>query len=210
VDVRYVDPPAGQYVTFVVHVHLLDGFRSGVIDFGDGRTDGPPIGIPQCMRPGSTPFPVEVFERDYTFKHAYRRGGSYNVTTTFVTPGFCSDRPHVTLTARGVVHVSNKPTLSNGPEAPSIFVDRQSSSRYLFYSSDKDGYLIRLDVDWGDGSPHGVITYPPSACRDPSRTWPMSSHSESLTHAARVSRVVATVTSVGCDGRSPQSAHATG
>jgi hypothetical protein len=76
---------------------------------------------------------------------------------------------------------------------------------------DDDGYVSRITVDWGDGSPVTNFDYPLSSCKDPGSTWPQSSQAADANHGYASNgkyTVHVIVTSVGCDGKDAQTATA--
>ena len=155
------------------------------------------------------PNPVE---KTWTWDHAYRRPGRYKVSIVVVSAG--CDRENNTVQAEGFITVALGQLMSNGPLPPEIVVtqspaDGQDPS--LVYlsrqASDWDGYVSRVEVDWGDESPPAVYDYPLSSCTDPGSYWEPTHQFGSDAHryaAAGNYDVRATVTSVGCDGKHQQ------
>jgi hypothetical protein len=108
---------------------------------------------------------------------------------------------------------------SNGPADPEFLratALRDPRTRHLDVSgdsADSDGFVRRVEVDWGDGSAHGVLTRRLSDCSDHAgkaypndQEWavhPFFSHDYKK---AGTFAVVVTVTSVGCDGADEQTA----
>jgi hypothetical protein len=101
----------------------------------------------------------------------------------------------------------------NGALLPTLLADATSSTddpvlNLKLSAGDKDGYISRIVVNWGDQSTWTVIDYPLSSCVEPlnSLVSPSAMHTYTQANSYTVS---VTVTSVNCVGDGAQQAIAT-
>lgn len=104
---------------------------------------------------------------------------------------------------------------SNGPDLGHVTTSVQSRPgdgpavwKLSFDAADSDGYVSRVVVERGDGA-REVIEFPLSECVDPGTYWPRSDRRVPAEHRFATEEraqhsVTVTRTSVGCDGRDPQ------
>jgi hypothetical protein len=215
---------AARLVDISVHVtDVTRGFITGwTLDLGDGRIidHGIPDSQVPCPAQGSniSPAPDAPIDDTQTVTHAFRATGVHRIVAT-VRTGYCP-ADWSSATADVTVDVQPGTTPSNGPLAPTIAVglaqgppDFPHDDGLLyqdFNAADADGYITRIDVDWGDGAKE-VTDFPWAECRDPGARWPESTRK--VRHGYRSPASVAfraTVTSTGCDGRDPQQATTAG
>ncbi|MDQ1687338.1 MAG: hypothetical protein QOK42_313 [Frankiaceae bacterium] len=217
---------------YVLSVRLRDGDGAGSVtsvDWGDGTSwKHEPVGMVTCAiypSPTAPPAPYSPHPSDTTvaIHHAWRTPGPYTVKVQASSSGpRCRpDSAAFEDASRSFsVQVGPDATLtSNGPAAPGFLkatAARDRAHRHLDVSgdsADSDGFVNRVEVDWGDGSTHGVFTRPLSDCSDHSgatypndQSWavhPVFSHTykKAGTYVVKV-----TVSSVGCDGADQQQA----
>ena len=219
-------PAAGELATLTIRVHRTHG-ESGTpaVSWGDGRTsqdagyfcDVATIG-PDGKRhywpkdPNAPPT-----ESTYEYPHAYRSGGLHTIDISVSTE--CESSADTKST--GVVNVRPGPKRSNGPQQPFVSVllnvhdEPNSMTAHVSVSGfDEDGFVSRLVLDWGDGTPPSVKTF--GACVDDGRGWPRRSDGKDLagtefefSHAytkAGEYTYKAEMTSSGCTGGDPQHA----
>lgn len=119
----------------------------------------------------------------------------------------------------GFVPVLASRLSTNGPKRPSLFIEplalwndvqHQRAVTLTLRSGDDDGYVRRLDVDWGDGSAPETLGAEPDGC-GAGPIFVRRAHHQWATHIYTrpgTYRVTATATSAGCDGRFRQVARA--
>jgi hypothetical protein len=193
-----------------IGVHVTDSARGLItgwtLELGDGRIvdHGIPDGQVTCPPQSNiSPRPDGTIDDLQTVRHAFRTG--------YCPPDWAAATADLTL------DVQPGGTPSNGPLAPTVSpglsqappdVPRSDGLLYQdFNAEDLDGYITRIDVDWGDGTKE-VADFPLRECRDPVTRWPESKRKvrHGYTSPTDVS-YRATVTSTGCDGLDLQ--HAT-
>ena len=214
--------PTATLVTFKLHVQDgRGGWDKSAIDFGDGSPGIARASIPGCAGPApgeppTTEAPPRPTDQTEEYHRGYRHPGTYTVKAQVETTTFCSPDPGTEDKSLEVtVHVLPGPQVSNGPNEPAGFLStvppngRNPAFAYAYYTaSDDDGYVNRVSLDWGDGKARDVTDYPLSDCHDPGTYWPRSNatsqdvghqYAGPGTYTARL-----TITSVGCDGKDPQ------
>lgn len=200
----------GENVTFNAKVEdSSGGIKALTWDFGDGTTSNtdPLSCTAQQNQPtvdgGRTSFPTSA-------THTYRRAGNYTVTVTAQTGARCGSRAaDDQVTATGSITITGN-NLTNGTSSPTVDVNIRtggmSSDPLLGLSvrtSDSDGYISNIIINWDDGSAPTVIAYPLASCREDGRGLPSSSRIETPERNylnAGSYDITVTVTSVGCDG----------
>jgi hypothetical protein len=144
--------------------------------------------------------------------HSYPQAGIFEIVVRTYTGGCFVD--HETATVRAKVKVVGTTAVTNGPEPPrakighAYYTDGDPSILVSDIGGyDDDGFVSRIEVDWGDGSERETFTRPPSQCEQGSG-WPTGWFSEPLEHAYSEEgeyEVEVEVLSVGCGGEDPQS-----
>lgn len=172
-------PRAGERVTFAVEASIPAGLCCGLMLMtGDGGGDQypPPPALDDhsgcsAQEPKSNSVRGEMH-------HVYNKAGRWNFSFSARTGGICSPSASGYGSLDGTVEIgggSAAPT-AQGPSQPTI---RPASiwpyeSRVITLSAearDEDGYIDRLTVDWGDGSP--TETYRnPQPCKPTASGWP--------------------------------------
>lgn len=210
-------PTAGILTFSTVLTDAAGGVLGLAENFGDTeRRTGIDAAI-DCAA-GSKPSRAES-RKTFSTQHAYRKAGVYTINFEAFS-GDCGRQPR-RARVNGLVTISAGPVLSNGPLSPTIGgiqtpprdyesggIHDDPSLVYLSYeANDTDGYVTQLKLDWGDGTPAVVVSYPLSECHDSPTRWPGSTRREGTSHKYATSgahTVTITATSTGCDGRNPQ------
>ena len=216
--------------SYTLSVRLRDGDGSayvGDVTWGDGTAwHHAPIAMYSCAvmpLPTKSPAPYSPSPSDVTvtMHHAWRVAGTYTVTVDATSGGnSCApSSPRVEHVSRSfTVQIDADGTVtSNGPATPGFLKvsSHQDPKTHQFdlggASLDSDGFITQIDVDWGDGSTHGVFTRSLSDCDDHGgaaypndQEWsvePLFSHTYKK---AGTFKVMVTFTSVGCDGQDAQ------
>lgn len=199
---------------FTVRVHVVDNEGAQdrfTMDFGDRElpqfgTDLVCSGVAGQERMPEGPTNRRIVER-----HAYRAGGTYTIRAAAGTGG-CSARIENAI-AIGKIRVIPADVPSNGPQ-PAIatighedFVNDRSVLVTDIVGRDRDGFVNRIELDWGDGSDRLVKTQSLRRCNASAERWPDETlHDDPRHRYANEGTYVLRlrVTSVGCDGRSEQ------
>lgn len=191
-----------------------EGAIRGVeIEWGDGKTWG---GMPfdlVCTASADAPNPREgASSRNKKMTHAYREAGIYMVTLRAYTGGCFTHWDRKAVSAKIEV-VADGEAASNGPSAPRAKIGHAyytgGDPRILVSDLggyDDDGFVNRVDIDWGDGSTE-TLERPLSECEDVQAGWPEGWFSKPAKHAYEADGeylVKVDVVSVGCDGGSAQ------
>ena len=185
------------------------GYASEIgFDFGDGR---------QVRRP--VPYGCQNGRDQSTIAHpagvatevmSYRRSGQYPVTAWVVTSSCAGGdvRTEVAMPSPPIVAGADQ---SNGPDVGFISLGTNSRPgddpavwKVLIRAADRDGYVSRIDITWGDGTTD-VVEYPLGECADQGSSWPSSDRQVEVQHRFATEdrnqhSVVVFSTSVGCDG----------
>lgn len=210
VDVRPPEPAAADILTLLITARDADG---GAIDISvawepdRGGTTQTDI---DCDRgPHPTTPSEETVERRFAFRHPGVAAISVTVSTAYCA-GSGLDRK--ALKVAGKVVVGPGPLLSNGPLPIDLKAwvgdaSTETTTVVAMYAYEVDGFIHRVEVDWGDGSPGEAVSTPLGQCDDPLHTWPGPSRfNRGFAHdyppGAYTARV--TVRSSGCDGRNEQ------
>ena len=204
-----VQAAAGTVVTFEVSASDPSGRLFGFeLDPGDGSTVAG-LPIDQVCGPVSWADPTDSTDQ---LVHAYRVPGRYTATLTVVTGG--CEAPVERVEVDTTVLVTGEAGPSNGPRAPEpsavvLETDPTGTVSVEAGASDRDGFVSKVSVDWGDGSSPSVLTADPSECvEDPAR-WVHSALRETVNHrydAGGTYQVTVTAVSQGCDGAAVQDA----
>jgi hypothetical protein len=186
------------------------------LDWGDGAGDGrmavdcgPMVeGQPYGHRE-EPPGPTWRGPFTDTFRHAFRRAGTYYAVLTVQHQ--CAGPDHVANHRLVKIVVTPGPDLSNGRLAPSASGGPVYDQPGTFYVDgyDGDGFVTEVAIDWGDGSPVSRKSFARSACHDPVFRWPDGSGYAQFTHhyaTPAPHHAKALVVSAGCDGRDVQRA----
>lgn len=239
VEVTPARPKAGETVRFVVTASQPGNCCAVGLQPGDGSGEAAPS---QTCTAGSGG------RQRVEFTHVYNRPGTWTAVargdagracdmTDAMRAAFPGGRPTASalapvttpalpqITTSVSVDVSPGTTTSQGPGAPAIdgmaltaTPDGQVALQAVV--SDADGWVARVEVDWGDGAPAAVLL-PANACRNGDSGWPVGSlwvirepvqppvssfvpspshrYATPGTHAVTVTAV-----STGCDGSTPQ------
>ena len=201
----------GQIITFTVRLRDEGGsiVRAG-IDYGDGT----PTGIPAAMEVdcgASGERVTEGVDKTITFVHGYRVPGAVQPKVVVRSAG-CG-RPERVLELERSLTLVAAPSLTNGPVAPSISIQRTASGgpkelRFVVAATDLDGQVRSVIVRWNDGTEDQVVPLS-GRCTDNPRFW-LPTHETieiSRTYAEAGERQVeVTVESSGCAGRDLQRA----
>lgn len=205
-------------------------FGGAALRFGDGHEAG---GLPfdlvcsQTVReePVEPPATEEIVER-----WSYRAVGTYTIEVEVVSGGCVAESENERASIVVVVEPGDTP--SNGPLTPTAYIGHEylvtdwmiEDHGYApgqlgevvtdFVGQDLDGFVSRLEVDWGDGSEMLVLEANRDACTEGPNRWPQGlirgsstgpppSHryAEEGIYTVRVRTV-----SVGCDGSEAQEA----
>lgn len=221
------DPNRTETATFVgltlTWRHHSGTFLRIVVDYGDGVVDDwwpAEAGCPSAS-------PDDPAEGTYDLEHAYRKAGTYTVSAHAEEITSCE----VTATANDAarIDVAQGADVSNGPYQPTggakivaksteqpgsgLFAKPTYLVRGVVAGSDRDGWVDRITVDWGDGTNPEAYEYGTDGCEDTPTTWPDSSRKTEIQHSyAQQGPYVVTVTirSVGCDGEDAQEFHPKG
>lgn len=195
------------------------------IDYGDGTPTGVPApGHIDCA-PGTGATgsdgkgATDRARKQVTFEHAYRRAVAVAVTPRLVVRSEGCGRPDRALEATGdiTVRAATGAIPTNGPLRPTLAVAQTSRGSatsagdkavsVVVTGTDLDGYIQRVEIDWGDGSAPAVETVALGDCRDDPRFWAPSQRTATFDHTYATPgehAVVARVISSGCAGADTQ------
>ena len=214
-----LEPPslvAGEILR--IHVRATDvagSFIAGGTDYGDGSGGSRP-GVPN-IECGETPFTVAgpSAEETSTLEYTYRVPGRYPIRL-FAASADCSSDEGREVEVSTIVDVGEGVLLGNGPITPRLSlkqlppVDNEDPDAVVLNISgrDRDGWVRRIVVDWGDGAPTWVYDRPLSECTDPITRFPGPSDvTRAELHrypAAGPFTVTATLDTTACDGSNVQ------
>ncbi len=214
-------PKAGQMIRFEVELSTAgQPCCGGRILFGDGG--GYDVqNVERCAKP---PGGTVRFER----RHAYNVDGRWTFNVSGWAGG-CQGSPTTGGELFGTLEVAPGVTTAQGPFPPRVSAGstvqpegRENDHSWLSLVAnveDEDGWVRRIIVDWGDGTPPTVVPQHPAAqCRRHAVSgWPLPSvqtiTTGSLVHqyaAPGIYTVTVVGISTGCDGTSePQQGMAT-
>lgn len=226
-DAVWTSPPsAGLRVTmrappvvragdlFSVRVAITDNEGVQVrytIDFGDRVLPALGTDLVCTGVAGRGRIPEGPTDHNVTEKHSYRASGTYTIQTAASTGG-CSARIEHAI-AKGKIRVESGNVPSNGPQPATAAIGHEYWVRDPsvlvtdIVGTDRDGFVNRIELDWGDGSDRLVKTQSLRRCKDSARLWPDETlHDDPRHRYAQDGTYVLRlrVTSVGCDGRSEQ------
>ena len=200
-------PVQGQSATIVITPKAPYNDGGAAIDFGDGGAVVP-------ERPPG--YGAHCYGTAWSPQHVWRQSGAYHVVVYLYScdaNGYVSnDRP---ATATLDVHVASGRAASNGPGRPdgALPIANDDNDPYLVHvkvdAGDSDGYVTSISLDWGDGSSPRRFKRPLSACDDHGGTQYPSSMVDADMGAHKYAtagtyKLVATITSTGCDGMDQQ------
>jgi hypothetical protein len=216
VDVDHGSAATADILNFTTTVTDAGGGELSVAEnFGDTDHMSKPGSVVDCA-PGPTSVPPES-RKSWTAQHAYRKAGAYSVSF-YAASSDCGRQMRMVL-VKGLLKISPGRVLANGPLPLKVSAwqsqpyEQDPSQAYVgFAGSDGDGYVSRLTLDWGDGSPLYVIDYPPSACESGDTYWPGSKKSEGASHQYTASgshSITVKAISAGCEGADATTATAT-
>lgn len=188
---------------------------TGGADYGDGPGGGAPApSILECKTRDTTVSGPRV-EKTWEISHAYRMPGAFKLQV-FAASSSCNPGDNGrTVSVQGLVSVGKGIILGNGPTEPMLDavqinnVGDPSAALVNVSAMDVDGWIRRIELDWGDGSSSFVFEQPLVECIDPLKTWPGPSevikaptHRYATPGTSFTAR--ATVTSSACDGSEEQ------
>ena len=155
------------------------------------------------------------------FTHVYNQPGTWEFS--FQASTRCENIRYSDL--HGYVDVAPGMSRSQGPELPKAFISEarapsdpidRSTVKVWAKGTDEDGYITRIVIDFGDGTPAVTRAGEPNACRLTPSGWPAASWAFTVepfpTHhysAPGTYTVSATIVSAGCDGSEEQTSTAT-
>jgi hypothetical protein len=204
-------PVAGEPVRFAVSASAAGPCCGLTIVYGDGPVD-------DNQEDGGCPTGPTSTE----FEHVYARSGNYTLLVSASQLG-CADPSQIgSVRIPFPVGGSSVAAGGQGPSLPSVNADSTlregivpvyDTAWVTLYAAavDRDGWLRKLVVDWGDGTP--LLTHVTSEpCDQLPRGWPnetrvMLPDRPPFTHQfaqAGAHKITVTAYSTGCDGSTPQ------
>lgn len=205
-----VDPPeleTAEVVTLRVSAEdTAGGLLALGIDWGDVPGAAPLPSILECEGGDDAVLPPS--NRSWTIQHSYRRPGRFAFALV-VAAGYCDPDKGVTVKVPGIVAIAPGLLLSNGPLLPEVDAGKSEEGDQAVFNLgidalERDGFIDKIEVDWGDGSPGEVVSYGLESCKDPLNAFPGPSQQlELLPHryAARGDyQATVRVHSAGCGG----------
>ena len=215
-------PRAGEPVTFLAEASMPAGAMCChlMLQFGDGMEGVYPPYAPlgdrsrcSAREPTSNTVRGEI-------RHVYNKAGRWNFSLSARWGPTCTPGPNGYGSLDGQLEIGGggAPT-PQGPALPTV----QPASIYPYASrvitlsadgQDNDGYIGRVVVDWGDGSPAETFKNP-HACKTTPSGWPAGTHVK-LPHWMGVGpvthryaddtprKVTVTAISTGCSGAGEQ------
>lgn len=223
IEVRPPSPRVGEQA----HVRLVatvdgGGLISSALAFGSEEPSESMRVIIECRPPG---MPVTAPERRVVSRKTSVRQVRFNATglqqiNALGEAHRCGGGGEVELTGVVAVRPSDLPT--NGPARPTATVGASSAWKSLSHSrfvellvggEDRDGYVRRLEIDWGDGTSSETVETEAEfdVCRRnpvaPSAGIGPTSRPHLYTRDGAYT-VTVTAVSTGCDGRTRQTGRA--
>lgn len=220
VVVHTPDPLTAQILRLSVKASDKYGAEiTGGADFGDGPGGGVPTpAILEC-KTRTSPVAGPRAERAWEITHSYRIPGPYKLQVVAASASCDQGDKGRTVAVTGVISVGKGLVLGNGPALPSVTLKQMKNVRepgaalINIGSTDADGFVRRVELDWGDGSPRFVHEVPVAECFDPIRSWASSEVLKAPTHRyatpGETYTARATITSIACSGSEAQTATAT-
>jgi hypothetical protein len=216
VEVRPPTPAVGEPVRVrVVVTSTRPGLLSLEPAFGDEQPLTDTRVILDCA-PVQPPHPGTIGRKTLVREVRFTTAGSHRVRAVAKVHS-CRGSEDVDGGGFVVVRASRLPT--NGPYRPVLTIEplaqwndvrHERGVTLTLRAGDDDGYVRRIDVDWGDGSPTETVGIEHDDClagpifvRRPQTRWATHIYTRDGTY-----RVTATATSAGCDGRFRQVARA--
>lgn len=221
IEVRPPSPRIGE----PAHVRVVatvdgGGLISTSLAFGQEKPVDPVRVIIECRSPGSPPIVPErrVVSRKTTVRQVRFNGSGLQQVNAAGKAHRCGGGGELALTGLVAVRPSELPT--NGPARPTATVGASSGWKSLTHSrfvelivggEDKDGYVRRLEIDWGDGTLSETVEGEGGVCGRnpvaPSDPVPPTSRQHLYTRDGTYT-VTVTAVSSGCDGRTRQTGRA--
>jgi hypothetical protein len=151
-------------------------------------------------------------EESRSFFHAYRTSGRYEVRASAGSGG--CDTKIESVAVSGEIEVLPATVPTNGPMQPKAeitheyYIDGDPTMLVTdIGGTDPDGYVTRVELDWGDGSDSHVNDASLDRCEEKEGDWPDTYLGDQPKHRYPENgtyRLTLTVTSVGCDGGAEQ------
>lgn len=223
IEVRPPAPRVGERA----HVRVVatvdgGGLISSALAFGQAKPSESTRVIIECAPPGAPGAAPErrVVSRKTSVREVRFNAPGQQQVTAIGKAHRCGGGGEVELTGLVTVGPSGLPT--NGPARPTATVGASSGWKSLSHSrfvdllvggEDRDGYVRRLEIDWGDGTSSETVEIEGEAdvCRRnpvaPSGGVVPTSRPHLYTRDGTY-RVTVTAVSSGCDGRTRQTGRA--
>lgn len=205
-----VDPPeleTAEVVTLRVAAEDTAGGRLKLgIDWGDVPGAAPSPSILECA--GGEDEVLPPSNRTWTLRHSYRRPGRFAFALV-VAAGYCDPDKGVTVKVPGIVAIAPGLLLSNGPLLPEVDAGKSEEGDQAVFNLgidalERDGFIDKIEINWGDGSPGEVLSYGLDSCKDPLNAFPGPSQQlELVPHRYAVKgdyQATVRVHSAGCGG----------
>ncbi|HVL27688.1 MAG TPA: hypothetical protein VM390_06045, partial [Acidimicrobiales bacterium] len=216
-------PRAGEPVTFLAEASMPAGAMccNLMLQFGDGSEGQYPPPPPPGDRSGCAAREPKSNTVRGEFRHVYNKAGRWNFSLSARWGGVCAPGASGYGSLDGQLEIGGggaAPT-PQGPQLPSLrpaSVHPYAPRVITLYADveDSDGYIDRVIVDWGDGSP--TETYKnPHPCKMTAGGWPAGTYTKlplwmgvaSVTHRYADDtprKVTVTAVSTGCNGAGEQ------
>lgn len=175
-------PRAGESVTFVAEASMPGGLCCNLtLQSGDGGGDAypPTAGLGEYRCSSQEPKGASVRGE---LHHVYNKAGRWNFSVTARSGSVCSPTAVAYGSLEGTVAIGGG-GVAPSPQGPSQPTVRPASvapyERYVITltaeAKDDDGFIDRLTVNWGDGSPTEAYSNP-RLCRTAASGWPEGSY----------------------------------